>query len=322
MSDRPDERDNPYEPVGGDEATPDASHRASTPSPDDETTAPPVVDRTAAHDDAVTSTYDVRQAERDRAGAQEADRSDARLSEHRSAAYLTGERPPEPESGTETAAPGAASPGGGADGAGAGTPAAGHTTAATAVGTTEDGATERDRSDRDILLEGTTALTRPPSRTGSHVLTVLLSLVLTPVTWYLLADAGARFTLARANPWETGNLNPAALLELAGGLLVLAVVLLAARWSSLGATVTGVLVLAAGVPFVAAPAWVQESLEPAIAWLDGRGDLGGNVAHHLVASGSTGRFVVYGVALVLVGAVSHGARRRGRREVRPFVESA
>lgn len=319
MSDKPDERDNPYEPVDGEEPA-DGTPQPAPAAPTDGDvppgrTAPPAgtAGPTAARvdDDAVTSTYDVRQAERSRP-VPAPEEEQPTLSEHRSAAYLTGERAPEPArtpDPREDAADRRRSP---EEEAARGMP----------VGASGDGTEPRDRSDRDVLLEGTTALTRPPARTGSHVLTVLLTLLLTPVAWYLLADAGARFTLARANPWATGNLNPAALLELLGGLVVLAVVLLAARWSSLGATVTGVLVLVAGVPFVAAPAWTQETLEPALTWLAGRGDLGGNVAHHLVASGSTGRLVVSGVALVLVGTVSHGARRRGRREVRPVAAVA
>jgi hypothetical protein len=170
--------------------------------------------------------------------------------------------------------------------------------------------------DPAVILDGATEA-RPRSRAKHHVWSVLLTLLLVPVAWYLLADAGARLTLPEGNPWETGTRNLAALGELAGGLVVLAVVLLAARWSSLGAIVTGVLVLVVGVPFVAAPRWTQSLLEPVtdrLDSLDALDSLGGNLAHHLLASGSTGRLVVYGLALVLVGVVSHGARRQGRRE--------
>lgn len=244
------------------------------------------------------------------------------LAEHRSAGYLTGDRPaepeprPEPESTRTATTPAPWLTGAGATAA----------TAAAAPAAREEPPVEEERArhERDVLLEGTTAHTRPPSRAKAHVLTILLSLLLTPVAWYLLADAGARLTLPAGNPWDTANLNPAAVLELAGGLLVLVVVLLAARWSSVGAIVTGALVTVVGVPFVAVPAWTQNLLEPVESWLTGLtgvGDLGDNVAHHLVASGSTGRLVVLGVTLVLVGVVSHGARRQGRREVRPAVEA-
>lgn len=167
--------------------------------------------------------------------------------------------------------------------------------------------------DTAVLLDGATQA-RPRSRGRSHVWAVLLTLLLVPVAWYLLADAGARLTQPGGNPWESGDLNVAAIAELAAGLLVLAVVLLAARWSSIGAILAGVLLLVLGVPFVAAPEWTQSVLRPLADRLEGMSALGGNVANHLEATGSTGRFVVYGLALVLLGVVSHGARRQGRRE--------
>ncbi|TNC17546.1 hypothetical protein FHE66_09655 [Georgenia sp. 311] len=276
-------------------------------------------------DSTVTSTFDIREA--GESGVHEAERPVPRsgLAEHHSAGYLTGERRPVEEAAPTTQVPVAAdetptttdddardeSSGAWIGGAGA---------AATTSSTPAAEPTGRSR--RDVVLDGTTAVTRPPSRAGAHVLTILVTLLLTPVAWYLLADAGARLTLPARNPWDTGNLNIAALLELAGGLLVLAVVLLAARWSSVGAIVTGILVVVLGVPFLAAPTWTQEILEPVVTWLDRFGDFGGNVAHHLVASGATGRLVITGLTLVLVGVVSHGARRKGRREVTRVVETA
>ncbi|MEE6281521.1 hypothetical protein [Georgenia sp. MJ170] len=229
------------------------------------------------------------------------------LAEHASAGYLTGDRepahgpvhdlPPEP---LTDPAPTAALPG----------------------WTSEPPVTERldvsratdDEPDTAVVLEGATIEPTLRSRAGAHWLGVLVAIVLLPVAWYLTADAGARLTLPAGSPWQTGNLNVAALLELGGGLVVLAVALLAARWSSVGSIVVGSLVIVLGVPFVAVPQWTQEFLAPALEWLRDFNDLGGNVAHHLVATGSSGRFVVYGVALVLLGVVSHGARRQGRRE--------
>ncbi|MFC4553708.1 hypothetical protein [Georgenia faecalis] len=174
-------------------------------------------------------------------------------------------------------------------------------------------AAREDDPDTDVILDGATEA-RPRSRTAAHFWSILLTLVLLPVAWYLLADAGARLTLPEGNPWDTGTLNVAALLELAAGLVVLVVVLLTARWSSVGAFVSGVLVLLLGLAFVAVPEQTADVVETVSGRLDGLGDLGSNVTHHLVATGSTGRFVVYGVALILLGVVSHGARRQGRRE--------
>ena len=355
-ADRPAEPDSPYEeqtavqPAVTDEPAPDgpadpvtSDPVMSDPAPSDPDpvseprwdeqddrpvpaeTQEPVRDVPADPDETVTSTFDVREAtgrEPD-AGAHESERPTPRsgLAEHRSAGYLTGERRPvEEEVAPTTEAPVL-------DGERTVDDGARDDSAAWADGTAAGAATPAaaeepaGRSRRAVVLDGTTAVTRPPSRAGAHVLTILVTLLLTPVAWYLLADAGARLTLPARNPWDTGNLNVAALLELAGGLLALAVILLAARWSSVGAIVTGILVTVLGVPFLAAPTWTQEVLEPVDTWLERFGDLGGNVAHHLVASGSTGRLVVIGVTLVLVGAVSHGARRKGRREVTPVVET-
>ncbi|MPV37396.1 hypothetical protein [Georgenia subflava] len=167
----------------------------------------------------------------------------------------------------------------------------------------------------DVLLDGATQAA-PRSRAGAHVLALVLSILLVPIAWYLVADAGARLTLGEDSPWETGDLNPAALIELVAALVVVAAVLLLARWSSVGAIVTGVVVLLAGLAFVVVPGLTREVLEPALEWLRGFNDLGGNVAHHLTADGPAGRIALYGLALILVGVVSHGARRLGRSEER------
>lgn len=265
---------------------------------------------------AVSSTFDLRDRsasapESDRsAGAHEADRPVPRsgLAEHYSAGYLTGELSPREQ---ETAA---ASPAGGYATTAGDQPAAGPGDAPAQTEVVES--TAPPTAAEDPVLAGATAVGKLPSRAGAHVWGLLITLLLTPVAWYLLADAGARLTLPGGNPWDTTNLNIAALLELAGGLLVLVVVLLAARWSSVGAIVTGSLLLVVGVPFVAVPGWTQNLLESVTDWLAGLGDFGDNIAYHLVATGSTGRFVVYGVALIFIGVVSHGARRQGRREIR------
>src|SRR5699024_3865086 len=118
------------------------------------------------------------------------------LAEHRSAAYLTGERPSEPEPRPDPEHT-ATTPAPWLSGAGAGAGATAATAAAPAPAAPPErrDEEERTRPERDVVLEGTTAHTRPPSRAKAHVLTILLTLLLTPVAWYLLADAGARLTL-------------------------------------------------------------------------------------------------------------------------------
>jgi len=161
-----------------------------------------------------------------------------------------------------------------------------------------------------------------PSRAGAHWWAILSTLLLGPFAWYLLADAGARMTLPAGSQWETGAVNLAAVAELVGGLVVLGVILWAARASSLGAFIVGGLLVVAGGAFVVAPAWVQDLLAPYLENLRDFNDMGGNIAHHLVADGSTGRLLIAGFTLVMIGFISHGARRRGRTEqkIREAVE--
>ena len=169
--------------------------------------------------------------------------------------------------------------------------------------------------DDDSLFAGS-AYDKVPSRGWSHVWSVVLTLLLTPITWYLLSDAGARLTLPEGNPWDTGVLNFAALGELAAGLVVLFVLILVLRASSLGAFVTGTLLTLAGATFVVVPQLTQQFLDPYLEGLRGYNDFGANVAHHLVADGSTARILIAGIAMIAIGVVSHSARRRGRFEQR------
>ena len=166
----------------------------------------------------------------------------------------------------------------------------------------------------DAIFEGTTVVPEVPRRTAAHVWGLILTLILTPLAWYLLADAGARMTLATDSPMTTGAVNMAAVLELLGGLLVGALLILLAIRSSLGAQVVGALIAVVGAPWVAAPGWTADLVLPFMEKLVGWNTLGGNIAHHLQASGYSGRLLVLGLALLLVGFLSHRVRRVGRAE--------
>lgn len=167
----------------------------------------------------------------------------------------------------------------------------------------------------DAVLAGATQA-KPRSRAPAHWWSLIISVLLAPVAWYLVADAGARLTLGEDSPWATGEISVAAVIELAAGLVVVAVVLLAARWSALGATVMGVVVLLAGAAFIGVPAQTATSLDPVLTWLEDWNAFGGNVAHHVQEDGPTGRLALYGLTLLLVGVVAAGARRHGRAEQR------
>jgi hypothetical protein len=166
----------------------------------------------------------------------------------------------------------------------------------------------------DAIFEGATVVPEVPRRTGAHVWSLVLALVLAPLGWYLLADAGARMTLATDSPMTTGTVNIAAVLELAAGLLAMLVIALATARSSLGAHVAGVLIALAGLPWVVAPGWTADTMLSPLQRLTSWNTVGANLTHHLQASGYSGRLLVMGVALLLVGALAHRARRSGRAE--------
>ena len=179
-------------------------------------------------------------------------------------------------------------------------------------------ASRGDKSDSgrldDELFSAAPQITEMPSRTGAHWLSFLLFLILTPVGWYLAADAGARMTLADAAPMYTGVASMLALGELLGSILIAAILFMVARRSSLGAWLTGLGTLIVGLPWVMAPGITATSALVALTALTNTGSLGSNLSHHLQASGYSGRFALLGVALLGLAYVSHSARRSGRDE--------
>lgn len=300
----------PSNPSGDDVRPPSgpAAGEPETPGREDQAT-PRHLDESAAWDEAAVV-------------AREAHEMDSTAVRRRSLMGLddpAAERPPAAAAAAGApAGPGAAAPG----------PGDASTTPAAAPENPEDPrsaalrARMREEADRPgTVLDGATEV-RPVTRTGAHVRGVVITLLLTPVAWYLWADAGARLALVPGSPWETGNLNVAALVELAAALLVTVAVLLAARWSSVGAILTGSLVLLGGLAFVAFPLQVRDAVEPVLERAADLGGIGVNLRHHLPADGSTGRLVLYGVGLVLLGVVSHGARRQGRAEERTRTEAS
>ncbi|MFD1505396.1 hypothetical protein FE374_02030 [Georgenia yuyongxinii] len=166
-----------------------------------------------------------------------------------------------------------------------------------------------DPDPTDVALAGAEQA-RPRSRTAAHWWGLALSVVLAPIGWFLLTDAGARLASA------PGALDPVGLAELTCGLLVAAVVILTARWSSPGVIVVGAVTFLAAALFLAFPVDAGDLLRPALDELHGRGSLAGNLATHLVADLESGRLAASGLFLVLLGVVSHGARRQGRSEER------
>ncbi len=152
----------------------------------------------------------------------------------------------------------------------------------------------------------------PSSRAAAHWWSILISIVFVPVAWYLLTDGGERtaFNLTGGGPF-----NLAGPLELAAGALCLFFVLLAARWSSIGAILTGTISALLGIAFLAfnteAMSLIGQYQGTLVQALN---QLGQNIVDHMLADARSGRLAIYGIVLIMVGVVSHGARRQGRRE--------
>lgn len=152
---------------------------------------------------------------------------------------------------------------------------------------------------------------KPKGRFGDHFLGFLLTLLLVPVAWYLISDAGARLFLVNDAPWATEQRDNLAIVELVGGMVVLVLIALLARASSFGAQLWGIILMVAGFVAVILPSLGQQ----AISWLDGAiGDINpftGNVVHHLNMDLGSGRIAVFGLVILLLGVVAHYARRAG-----------
>lgn len=154
----------------------------------------------------------------------------------------------------------------------------------------------------------------PSSRAAAHWWSLLIAIVFVPVGWYLVTDGGERLNFNLVNG---GPFNIAAPIELAAGVLCLFFVLLATRWSSVGAIVVGTVGALAGIAFIVFHEQAMELItEYQGVLVQGLRQLGQNVVDHLVADLRTGRTAVYGIVLIMAGVISHGARRQGRREER------
>lgn len=168
---------------------------------------------------------------------------------------------------------------------------------------------------QDSLLEGASIKPTLSSRAPGRLISALVSVLLLPLTWYVLADAGARLVVATNNPWQSGQINLAAIAELLGGLALLFLIALVAVQSALGLLIDGIILTVIGVPFVFVPGWsaalLQQSIQPA---LTRAGAVGGNLAYHLEFTGASGLLFICGVAMIFIAWVLYKVRRVGRKE--------
>ncbi|MDO4260106.1 MAG: hypothetical protein Q4C87_11375 [Actinomycetaceae bacterium] len=186
----------------------------------------------------------------------------------------------------------------------------------------EDADSHRLSADRDSALspletsifEGASVAPEMPSRTGAHWLSLILTLLLVPASWYLLTDAGTRMLIDPAGPANTGTLSLLALGELAAAIIAMGIVLFITLRSSLGAWVSGLIGTLAGLPWVAVPGIMLTTTSGIFENLANSSEVGSNIAHHIQAEGYSGRLLMLGLTLIGMAILSHSARRQGRKE--------
>lgn len=165
-----------------------------------------------------------------------------------------------------------------------------------------------------MMLAGATVLPTVSSKAPARWLSLILSILLVPVTWYLLSDASARLALADGNPMLTGEVNAAALAELVAGLVFMGLLAILATQSSLGLFVTGAIIFGFGVPFLVVPAWVDGVAAEYLEGLRNFNDFGSNIVAHLLLTGYTGVLAMAGIGMILSAWTAFAVRRAGRRE--------
>lgn len=180
----------------------------------------------------------------------------------------------------------------------------------------------RQRDLEDTIFEGATVKPTVPSRLAAHLWTLLLALVFTPIAWYLLMDGATRMLNPEISAWAlSSSLKTAHLTEFLSGLVVLFALVWMARYSSVGAFFTGIVLTVVGAPFIFLPGKTHNQIQGLLDTLQAAGESGrfyqalpANVAHHIETSGSSGLLLVAGIVFLALGLVSHGARRKGRKD--------
>lgn len=159
----------------------------------------------------------------------------------------------------------------------------------------------------------------PRGRAWAHVGVFFATLLLAPLAWYLVADAGVRLSGMEGSAWNTGTVDWIVVLELLGALLCLAVLWFVASFSSVGPIVIGAIIALMGLVAVFAPTVAQDVLQSSqMQNFAAYNDFTGNVGHHLTNDLASGRLAVYGFLLLMTGVVSHNARRHGAERGEAF----
>lgn len=167
--------------------------------------------------------------------------------------------------------------------------------------------------DDDVLLAGSTVVGKPASRAAAHWGGTLLALVLFPIAWFLMHTAANALTGALADGWPK-VFSTAGIIELGMAIVLLIVVMAAATRSSLGTFVTGITTLLIGLPFVVVPSITKQYLGDFLANMALQSRFGRILSEAILLDGVSGRLVIIGLFLIMLGVVSHSTRRAGRRE--------
>lgn len=167
--------------------------------------------------------------------------------------------------------------------------------------------------DDDVLLAGSTVVGKPASRAAAHWGGTLLALVLFPIAWFLMHTAANALTGALADGWPK-VFSTAGIIELAMAIVLLIVVMATATRSSLGTFVTGITTLLIGLPFVVVPSITKQYLGDFLANMALQSRFGRILSEAILLDGVSGRLVIIGLFLIMLGVVSHSTRRAGRRE--------
>lgn len=170
-----------------------------------------------------------------------------------------------------------------------------------------------DDVDDDVLLAGSTVVGKPASRAAAHWGGTLLALVLFPIAWFLMHTAANALTGALADGWPK-VFSTAGIIELGMAIVLLIVVMATATRSSLGTFVTGITTLLIGLPFVVVPSITKQYLGDFLANMALQSRFGRILSEAILIDGVSGRLVIIGLFLIMLGVVSHSTRRAGRRE--------
>lgn len=165
------------------------------------------------------------------------------------------------------------------------------------------------------VLAGASIKPAKISRVSAHITSLLVCLIGLPFVWSFLKHAGGLLYSCENSTWATGRYSVEGLVFLALGLVLIVLIGLAVRLSSLGSFLSGIILILVGIPPVVAPAYMKDFLEPTLTWLSNSTVIMlRNLSYFLESSAFSGQFLIFGVFLVMIGVVGHTARRRGRTD--------